>query len=96
MYITVTNYFVDGLRLCVRTAATNGPIVLPPDDDMSMKPWLNDDTDRGKPNNSEKNLYKYHFSTTNPIWIEPGAKLGLRGGRPATNRLSHGTAPLKY
>jgi hypothetical protein len=28
------------------------------------------------------------LSTTNPIWTDPG----LRGGRPATNRLSHGTA----
>jgi hypothetical protein len=28
------------------------------------------------------------LSTTNPTWIDPG----LRGERPATNRLSHGTA----
>jgi hypothetical protein len=32
------------------------------------------------------------LSTTNLIWIDPGANLGLRGERPATNRLSHGTA----
>jgi hypothetical protein len=31
------------------------------------------------------------FSTTNPIWIDPGANTGLRGERPATNHLSHGT-----
>jgi hypothetical protein len=30
--------------------------------------------------------------TTNPTWTDPGSNLGLRGGRPATNRLSHGTA----
>jgi hypothetical protein len=29
----------------------------------------------------------------NPTWIDPGANLGLRGDSPATNRLSHGTAP---
>jgi hypothetical protein len=31
-------------------------------------------------------------STTNPTRIDPGSKPGLRGERPATNRLSHGTA----
>jgi hypothetical protein len=30
--------------------------------------------------------------TTNPTWIDPGANPELRGERPATNRLSHGTA----
>jgi hypothetical protein len=32
------------------------------------------------------------LSTTNPTWTDPGSKPGLRGGRQATNRLSHGTA----
>jgi hypothetical protein len=35
------------------------------------------------------------LSTTNPTSIDPGANPGLRGERPATNRLNHGTAP-KY
>jgi hypothetical protein len=30
--------------------------------------------------------------TTNPTWTDPGLNPGLRGGRPAANRLSHGTA----
>jgi hypothetical protein len=30
--------------------------------------------------------------TTNSTWIDTGANPGLRGERPATNRLSHGTA----
>jgi len=34
------------------------------------------------------------LSTTNPTWIDPGANPGLRGERPATNDLSHGTAPV--
>jgi hypothetical protein len=33
------------------------------------------------------------LSTTNPTWIDPGADSGLHGERPATNNLSHGTAP---
>jgi hypothetical protein len=32
------------------------------------------------------------LSTTNPTRTDPGSNPGLRGGRPATNRLSHGTA----
>jgi hypothetical protein len=32
------------------------------------------------------------LSTTNPTGLTPGSNPGLRGGRPATNRLSHGTA----
>jgi hypothetical protein len=32
------------------------------------------------------------LSTTNPTWIDPGSNPGLRGERPATNDLSHGTA----
>jgi hypothetical protein len=32
------------------------------------------------------------LSTTNPTWTDPGSNPGLRGERPATNRLSHDTA----
>jgi hypothetical protein len=32
------------------------------------------------------------LSTTNPTQTNPGLNPGFRGGRPATNRLSHGTA----
>jgi hypothetical protein len=32
------------------------------------------------------------LSSTNPTWTDPGSNPGLRGGRPAANRLSHGTA----
>jgi hypothetical protein len=32
------------------------------------------------------------LSTTNPTWTDPASNPGLRGGRPAANRLSHGTA----
>jgi hypothetical protein len=32
------------------------------------------------------------LSTTNPTWTDPVSNPGLRGERPATNSLSHGTA----
>jgi hypothetical protein len=41
-----------------------------------------------------ENLPSATFSTTNPTWMDPGANPSLRGERPATNRLNHGTAPL--
>jgi hypothetical protein len=31
------------------------------------------------------------LSTIDPTWIDSGSNPGLRGERPATNRLSHGT-----
>jgi hypothetical protein len=34
------------------------------------------------------------LSTTNSTWTDPGSNPGLRSERPATNRLSHGTANL--
>jgi hypothetical protein len=36
------------------------------------------------------------LSTTNPTWTDLGSKLGLRVGRPATYRLSHGCFPVMY
>jgi hypothetical protein len=35
------------------------------------------------------------LSTINPTWIDPDANPALRGERPATNRLSHGTALIR-
>jgi hypothetical protein len=32
------------------------------------------------------------LSITNPTWTDPGSNPGLRGRRPAANRLRHGTA----
>jgi hypothetical protein len=34
------------------------------------------------------------LSTTNPTWTDTGSNPGLRGERPAANRLSHGTAKM--
>jgi hypothetical protein len=43
-----------------------------------------------------ENLPSATLSTTNPTWIDSGANPGLRSERPATNRLSHGTATNLY
>jgi hypothetical protein len=39
----------------------------------------------------EKTCPSATLSTTNPTWIDPGVNPELRGERPATNRLNHGT-----
>jgi hypothetical protein len=40
-----------------------------------------------------ENLSECHFCPSqNPTWPAPGLNLGRRGGKPATNRLSYGTA----
>jgi hypothetical protein len=46
---------------------------------------------RGKPKYSEETCPSAVLSTTNPTCC-PDANLGRRGGNPATNRLSYGTA----
>jgi hypothetical protein len=52
------------------------------------------DIDRGKPKKSEKTCPSATLSATNPTWIDPGPNPGLRGERPATNDLNHGTASV--
>jgi hypothetical protein len=39
-----------------------------------------------------ENLPQSTLSTTNPTWPDLGSNPGRRGGKPATNRLSYGTA----
>jgi hypothetical protein len=49
------------------------------------------DTDSKKQKDSKKNL-SATLSTTNPTRTALGANPGLRGEKPATNRLRYGTA----
>jgi hypothetical protein len=43
----------------------------------------------------EKSCPSATLSTINPTWNDPGSNPFLRGERPVTNRLSHGTAVCK-
>jgi hypothetical protein len=47
---------------------------------------------RGKPTTRRKTCPSATLSSTNLTWTDPGSNPGLRGERPVTNRLSHGTA----
>jgi hypothetical protein len=55
--------------------------------------WWNDR--QGKPKYSEKTCPSAALSTTNPKCC-PDANPGRRGGKPASNRLSYGTASPRY
>jgi hypothetical protein len=74
----------DGARRCLWTAAiqviyeNGGPR------------W--NDTDRKNRRTHREPCHSATLSTTNPTWTDPGTNSGLRGERPTTNRLSHGTA----
>jgi hypothetical protein len=50
---------------------------------------------QGTPKYSEKTCPSATLSTTDPTWPDLGSNPGRRGGKPATNRLSYGTAMLK-
>jgi hypothetical protein len=50
-----------------------------------------DDTDREKPNNSEKTVPMQLY----PTWTERGKNQGLCGEKSAINHLSYGTAKLR-
>jgi hypothetical protein len=69
------------------------PIVPAPDDRWwwLWSNWWNEDWQR-KPKYSEKTCPSASLSTTNPTRIDQGSNPGSRGGKPATNRLSYGTA----
>jgi hypothetical protein len=79
-------YCRDGLRLCLcGTAAANGPSTRWHMSEYKVAVvwyW------QGKTNNSEKTCPSATLSITSPTWTDLGANPGLRGEKPATNRLS--------
>jgi hypothetical protein len=77
-----------GETLSLWNWAANGPTVHPPDDTQVNMEQRWNDTDRGK----RKDLSSATLSTTNPTWTDLRANPGLRAKKPATNRLSYGTA----
>jgi hypothetical protein len=84
---------LSGVRLSpLGTSATNWPIVPAPDDRWWVWSSRWNDNLQGKPMYSEKTCPSATLSSTNPTWPDPGSNPGRRGGKPATNRLSYGTA----
>jgi hypothetical protein len=89
--LNLPHVHVDGMRLCLWTAATSSPIVHPSHDvwvwreTVEWLTWENQRTQR-------KTCSSATLSTTNPIWTDPSTNLGLCSKRPATTSLSHGRA----
>jgi hypothetical protein len=78
------------------TAATVCPIVPTPEDRWWVWSSRWNANWQGKPKYSEKTCPNDTLSTTNSTWLDPGSKLGLRGGgEPTTNRLSYSTAYIE-
>lgn len=78
---------VNGVRQCLWTAGTDGPIVHPPNDMRVCRAtvewyWQEKTEEIGR-----KNLSNGTLSTTNPTCTEPNANPSHRGERSATNRL---------
>jgi hypothetical protein len=83
---------VDGLRQCLWTAVTNGPICSPPRWYVSMGS-LGGMILTGENGIIRRKAYlSATLSTTNPTWTDLGANPGFRSKRPATIR-DHTTLP---
>jgi hypothetical protein len=87
----VVHVHVNGVRLCLRTAVTHGPIVHPPNDNEYGQPWWKY-IDRRKQRTLRRACSSATLSTTNATRTEPDMNPGLCGERPVTNHLSHGMA----
>jgi hypothetical protein len=77
---------VDGVRLCLWTAATNEPIVHPQVIHEYGELWCND-IDWQHVRTLRNTCPSATQSTTNPTWTDPGAHPGLRCERQVANRL---------
>jgi hypothetical protein len=75
------------------TASTNRPIMPAPGDYDDGE--IGEMIGRGKPKYSEKTYPSAALATTNPTCC-PDANPGRRGGKPATNCLSYGTALVQW
>jgi hypothetical protein len=86
--------FPHGVGLSpLRAAAIIWPIVPAPDDRLWWL-WSNqwNENWQRKPKYSERTCLSATLSITNPTWLDLGSNTGRRGGKPATNLLSYGTA----
>jgi hypothetical protein len=88
-----SNFFLNGVRLSpLGTSATNWAIVPAPNDRWVWSIWWNKNW-QGKSIYREKTCHSATLSDTDPTCPALGLNPGLRGGKPATNGLSYGTAP---
>jgi hypothetical protein len=92
--VTMRLVYGGGVRLSsLGTSVTIWPIVPGPDDRRWLL-WSSrwNENWQGKPKYSEKTCSSATLFTTNPTWSDLGSNPGRRGGKPAINRLSYGTA----
>jgi hypothetical protein len=85
----ISVFHVNGVRLCLWTAVTNGPIVHPPDDISMGEPRWND-TDGIKPKNSEGNPVPVTLYPLKSHMDWPRREFGSPQWEASYIRLSHG------
>jgi hypothetical protein len=79
-----------GMRLCLWTVVTSGPIVQPPGDYMSVESHGGMILTGENWRTWRKTCPNATLSTTHLSWTDLGVNPGFHGGRPATNHLSYG------
>jgi hypothetical protein len=84
-----------GVRLWLWTAATDGPVVHPPPDDICVRSLCGIILTREIRRYRRKTCPNAIFFTTNVTWTDPGTNPAFRGERSATNSVNHGTARIK-
>jgi hypothetical protein len=86
-----------GVRLSPLGTAATVLLIVPAPDYWWWWLWSNQWSAnwQGKPKYSEETCISDILSTKNPTWFDPGSKPGRRVGKPASNRLSYGTAFLQ-
>jgi hypothetical protein len=90
IYIIMYIFMSLGWDYVTELRPPTGPIFILQVTYESAEPQWNY-TDREKPKNSKRTCPSVTVSATYTTWSQPGANPGLRGKRPATNRLSHRT-----
>jgi hypothetical protein len=88
-FVVVVAVHVDGVRLCLETAAETGLFIIPQTIGLyEYEEKRPNGVDRENRRTQTETCPSFTFSSTCPKWTDPGANPGIRGERLATNPLN--------